>query len=130
MSRSEDVAYIRDVAIVEGEEKVAKKSIQFKYPTYIRRYIEINNSKIEFPIKNKKYPVYTISVKVIFTNDKDNTPVQNKAEITKKTKRIVDFCTVIYTGFNYTVRLKETVKYEEFIINNQCFRIIDKFGWL
>lgn len=134
LGRSEDIAYIRDVAIIEGiiegEEKTAKKSIQFKYPTYIRSYIEINNSKIEFPIKNKKYPVYTIPVKVIFTNDKDNTPIQNKAEITKKTRRIVDFCRVIYTGFNYTIRLKESVKYEEFTINNQSFRIIDKFGWL
>lgn len=131
LGRSEDIAYIKNVAIIEGEEKTAEKSIQFKYPTYIRSYIEINNSKIEFPIKNKKYPVYTIPIRVIFTNGKNNdSPIKNKAEITKKTRRIVDFYRVIYAGFNYTIRLKESVKYEEFTINGQSFRVIYKFGWL
>jgi|GEM_PF-653994 len=128
LGRSEDVAFIRKVEPVKGNEKKAKKSLWLTYPTYIKKKIENNDEEIEFPIKNQKYPVYSIPVYMLFLNS--GTPVRNKAEINKETKREVEFETVIYTGFDYILKLSEGITYEEFQVNGKKFRIISEFGWL
>lgn len=134
LGRSEDVIFVRDVREVCGamgaeNQKIAKKSLWLTYPTYIRKGILCdNNEKKEFPIKNQKYPVYSIPVFVKFHNN--GVPVKNKAEITKTTEREVRFETVIYTGFDYIVKLSQSVDYEEFVIDGKSFKIPCEYGWL
>lgn len=130
IGRSEDVAYIRKVSDdLEIKKKVAKKSLWLMYPTYIRREIKENTrERKEFPIKNQKYPVYSIPILVRFCNN--GVPVENKAEITKETERKVKFETVIYTGYDYILKFSESISYEEFEIEGKRFRIISGFGWL
>lgn len=121
LGRSEDVVFIRKVSFIEEKEpQTAKKSLLLTYPTYIK----IDN----FPIKNQKYPVYSIPIEVKFLNDGEL--IKHKAEITKNTKRYVNFQSVIYTGFDYAIKLKNSLKFEEYNINNHNFRIIYEFGWL
>lgn len=120
LGRSEDVAFIRKVSEnFEVKEGTARKSIWLRYPTYIKR---------EVPIRNQKYPVYSIPVFVEFRNSE--VPVRNKAEITKGTERVVKFQTVIYTGFDYVLKLSKPIRYEEFVCHDKEFRIISDFGWL
>ena len=130
IGRSEDVAYIRKVSDdLKIKKKVAKKSLWLMYPTYIRRKIKENTrERKEFPIKNQKYPVYSIPILVRFCNN--GVPVENKAEITKETEREVKFETVIYTGYDYILKFSESISYEEFGIEGKRFRIISGFGWL
>ncbi len=130
LGRSEDVIFIRKIYrnIESVNEKIAKKSLWLTFPTYIKRMAEKSGEKVEFPIKNPKYPVYSIPVFVAFCNN--GTIVRNKAEITKKTERKVEFETIIYTGFDFIVKLAEPVFYEEFNISNKRFKIISEFGWL
>lgn len=131
LGRSEDIIYIRKISEIlnsEIKQKEAKKSLWLTYPTYLKEKIELYGNKKEFPIKNQKYPVYSIPTFVIFHNN--GIPVKNKAEITKETKRDVKFETVIYTGFDYVLKLSEPVKFEEFVNDNKKFRIISDFGWL
>jgi len=120
LGRSEDIIFIKKIIFVDGESKTAKKSLWLTYPTYIK--------KNSFPIKNQKYPVYSIPVFVRFLNN--GVPIKNKAQLSKNTDREVKFETVIYTGFDYVVKLSEPVKYEEFYINGQSFKIFCDFGWL
>ncbi len=123
LGRSEDIVYIQRVEYVDGKLiKDIEGDIRLTYPTYIKRE--------NFPIKNQKYPVYSIPVKVVFKND--GKPVKHKAEITKSTERDVKFETVIYTGTDYSIILKdgEKIDVEIYEINRKKFLIIDKFGWL
>jgi len=122
LGRSEDIIFIRRTEFVEpinGDSKTAEKSIWLSYPTYIKRD--------SFPIKNEKYPVYSIPVKIVFKNK--GIPAKNKAEISKNTEREVEFKTVIYTGFDYVIKLNKPIKFEEFHVNGQSFKIISD-GWL
>lgn len=121
LGRSEDLIFLRKVEFVEHNTRsMAKKSIWLNYPTYIKRK--------GFPIKNEKYPVYSIPTKIVFKNN--GIPVKNKAEISKNTEREVDFETVIYTGFDYIVKLNKTIEFEEFQVNGESFKIICDYGWL
>ncbi len=142
LGRSEDVVFIRKVDFVEpkkileknekGDERVSG-DIRLHYPTYIRKELKKDSDRKEFPIKTQKYPVYSIPVKVIFKNN--GKPVKHKAEITKETERDVKFETVIYTGTDYSIILKEPLeRVEYFAIENgdkkRRFLIIDEYGWL
>lgn len=124
LGRSEDVIFIRHVDFVEPEDVFNDVSgdIRLRYPTYLKAD--------NFPIKNQKYPVYSIPVKVIFKNN--GIPVKHKAEITKKTKRDVKFMRVIYTGTDYPIILDGDLgkKVELYKIGKRKFLIIDEFGWL
>ena len=123
LGRSEDIVYIRRVEYVDRKLiKDIEGDIRLTYPTYIKRE--------NFPIKNQKYPVYSIPVKVVFKNE--GKPVKHKAEITKSTGRDVKFDTVIYTGTDYSIILKdrEKIDVEIYKIDGKKFLIIDKFGWL
>jgi len=131
LGRSEDVVYIRKVLDIDPkniETKTVKKNIWLTYPTYIK--LKANGKR--FPIKNEKFPVYSIPVRVEFWND--GKPIKNKAEINKETERKVQFETVIYTGLDYVVYLSKEVKVETFKINlngkNLIFKIPSEFGWL
>ena len=105
LGRSEDVVFIREVKEVKPQDTIEiKTDVRLTYPTYIKAD--------GFPIANQKFPVYTIPVKVVFRNktvgdDNALSPVSHKSEITKETQRDVQFEKVIYTGFDYTIRLKQ-----------------------
>lgn len=132
LGRSEDIIFIRNILLFENNNKYyeTEKSLWLTFPTYIKSEIKLSNGmKKTFPIKNQKYPVYMIPTYVAFYND--GIPIKNKTEINKnKTKRKVEFEKVIYTGFDYVVKLLEPIQYEEININNKKFRIIKEFGWL
>lgn len=128
LGRSEDVIFINKVEeVVHTKTKVVRKNLWLLYPTYIKIK--------DFPIKNEKYPVYSIPVKVIFENN--GNPIKTKIEITKSTERKTEFESVIYTGYDYIVHLKdgEEIKVEEYNLkdhkgNDLLFKIPVNFGWL
>ena len=123
LGRSEDVIFIRYVDFVNPNKTFenVEGDVRLTYPTYLVRE--------GFPIKNQKYPVYSIPVRVLFKNGEHK--VRHKAEITKETERDVDFKTVIYTGTDYPIILSGPLKkVEYFNINKRKFLIIDDFGWL
>lgn len=126
LGRGEDIIFIRNLSLVEeSQKKSCKKSLWLIFPTYIR----LKNGEKCFPIKNQKYPIYSIPVYVAFYND--NRLVKNKAEIDRrKTERKVNFENVIYTGFDYVIKVSEPIDYEEIIINDKKFRIVGGFGWI
>jgi CRISPR-associated protein Cas5t len=126
LGRSEDVIYIRDVRDIEKKPpKPAKKDIWMTYPTYIMQSFDGKR----FPIKNRRYPVYSIPMKVTFENEKG--PVKNKAEITKKTERKPVFCTVIHSEYNSIIRLSDKVDIEKIKISDKkVFKIPVEWGWL
>jgi len=133
LGRSEDVVFIRKVEFIEPKEKdiPVEGDIKLKFPTYISLYFEDSEKlKKEFPIKQQKFPVYSIPTKILFKNK--GTLIIHKSEITKNTEREVDFKPVIYTGFDYTVLLKDKIEIERFEINDNKleFNIIKNFGWL
>ncbi len=120
LGRSEDIIFIRKVEFVNKENVEKAKSFKLFYPTYIKQK--------NLQIKKQKYPVYSVPVKVIFKNK--GIPIKNKSEISKNTEREVEYEVVIYTGFDYTITLKEPKEIEEFNIDGLRFRIIKDFGWL
>lgn len=135
LGRSEDIVFFRSLMLFDEKDNRIKhskseRSLWLTFPTYIKKEIKLNgNARRIFPIKTHKYPVYSIPVFVAFYNN--DTPIRNKAEIKKdKTERKVEFQTVIYTGFDYVIRLLEPVNYEEVIIDDKKFRLIEDFGWL
>ncbi len=132
LGRSEDIIFLRGVYSEEDfsfSEKIAKKNIWLTQPAYIKLKAD-NGSHGEFPIKNEKFPVYSIPLKVIFKNG--DKCIKNKAEITKSTKRIPEFETVMYTGLDQVIFLKDEVKVENYNIKdkNLNFKIPEEFGWL
>ncbi len=124
LGRSEDIAFIRKVKEVESKEISVEGDIKLTYPTYI--LLE------GFPLKNKKYPVYSIPLSVNFKNNGQR--VRHKAEITKNTVREAEFRTVIYTGYDYSVILDENsgpIKVDEIMmIEDKTIRIYNPYGWL
>ncbi|MGC9200988.1 MAG: CRISPR-associated protein Cas5, partial [Candidatus Aenigmatarchaeota archaeon] len=96
LGRSEDIIFIkviRDIGIYKKEE--VRGDIKLTFPTYIKIESQKEGKREVFPIKMKKYPVYSIPTKIIFKNN--GTPVKNKSEISESTEREVEFETVIYT---------------------------------
>ncbi len=132
IGRSEDIIFLRSVYSEKDfsfSEKIAKKNIWLTRPAYIKLKSK-NDSYQEFPIKNEKFPVYSIPLKVTFKNGEDS--ITNKAEITKSTKRVPEFETVMYTGLDQVIFLKDEVKVENYSIKdkNLTFKIPEEFGWL
>ena len=137
LGRSEDVIFLKskpkileDEGLLPQKPSTVKKSLWLRYPTYIKLCKKKNNCKPEdeFPIKNDKFPVYSIPVRVEFKNN-DQT-IRNKAEINENTERIVEFETVLHTGYDYVVYLEDEIKVEKFNINGKIFKIPKDFGWL
>jgi len=83
LGRSEDLIFIRRVhRDFDLEEKKVKKNIWLTYPTYIR----LKYDDKDFPLKNRKFPVYSIPVKVLFKNS--GRIISNKAELSDLTDRV------------------------------------------
>ncbi len=122
LGRSEDVIFIRNVKLLEEEpqRKKVKKSLWLTYPTYIKLK--------GFPIKNEKFPVYSIPERVEFKNN--GKPISNKAELRKDTERVVEFIPVIFTSYDYVIYLKEEIEVEKYKIGEKLFKIPKDFGWL
>ncbi|MEM3473650.1 MAG: type I-B CRISPR-associated protein Cas5b [archaeon] len=131
LGRSEDIVFIRNVKEITPKDKIPKegediiRDITLTYPTYLLN---------DLPIANKKYPVYSIPIKVIFENK--GKQVKHKAEITKETERKLEIKPVIYTGYDYQILLNEkdlsnkTVSIEIYEIENKEIKIFDNYGWL
>jgi len=135
LGRSEDVVFTKNVIDInaydaEKSVKTVRKNIWLSYPTYIK--LRNKDSGKQFPIKNEKFPVYSIPVRVEFWNDGNR--IKNKAELSKETERSVDFETVIHTGLDYVIYLSKDVEIEIFKLNlngkNLIFKIPIDFGWL
>jgi CRISPR-associated protein Cas5t len=131
LGRSEDVIFLKNKPKILEDEgvkpqvKSVKKSLWLKYPTYIK----LSKPEDKFPIRNDKFPVYSIPVKVEFKNNERT--IINKAELNKNTKRVVEFETVIYTGYDYVIYLEKEVKIERYKIDDKrVFKIPKDFGWL
>jgi CRISPR-associated protein Cas5t len=132
IGRSEDIIFLRGIYSEEEfsiSENTTKKNIWLTLPAYIKLKNK-NDSHQEFPIKNEKFPVYSIPLKVTFKNGGNS--ITNKAEITKSTKRVPEFETVMYTGLDQVIFLKDEVKVENYNIKdrNLTFKIPSEFGWL
>jgi len=123
LGRSEDVVFIKDVReITRRPETISVEGdIKLKYPAYILER--------KVPIAKLKYPVYSIPVRVIFKNQ--GIAVKHKSEITKETEREVEFQNVIYTGYDYTLLLKEGEKIscEFYEVDGKIIRVVEG-GWI
>jgi|SRR3989344_2867502 len=124
LGRSEDIIFIKKLKVCEVDQittSIAKKNIWlFEKPMYIK--------KEQFPIKNNKYPVYSISTNVFFKNN--NRTISSKAELNKDTIREPKFETVIYTGTDYIIHLSNEIEIEDIILGELRFRIPTEYGWL
>lgn len=131
LGRSEDVIFIRRVTRADKVERVTiEGDIKIPYSTYI--------IEKEFPIENRKYPVFYIPLSSKFQNN--GRMIKYKYEIkVNSTKRDVRFESVIYTGRDYSIVLREDSRIEvdyyriaEVDHNNANNRypIINKWGWL
>jgi CRISPR-associated protein Cas5t len=121
LGRSEDIIFIEDVReLVSPKIKNVEKTIWLTFPTYI-----IN----EIKLKNEKYPVYYIPVRVVFKNENKN--IKHKGEIFQGTKQYVDFKVVLYTRSDYVIYLKDKIDVEEYEIDDKMkFKIVKDYGWL
>jgi len=119
LGRSEDIIFIKDVRDVEATKKQVSRNIRLSYPTYIKEQ--------KFPIKNNQYPVYSTPTKVLFQNNEKT--IGSKTELTKETKRVPEFKTVLYTGLNFTGYLNGPLNVDVFNIGELKFKIPEG-GWL
>ena len=119
IGRSEDLIFIKNAEFVESkQEKQVEKNLRLSYPMFLSHSL---------PLKNKKFPVYSIPTKILFQNNGET--VKCKSEITKDTERKPEFTTVIYTGLNFTAYLSEKITIEEYDINGDKFKIPYDYGW-
>ncbi len=128
LGRSEDIVFIRKIPeefIKPKKEDSVEGDIKLKYPTYMKLK---DSEGREFPIKKRKFPVYSLPTKVVFENN--GKPVSSKAEIIKNTERNPEFETVIYTGVDYSIILRDKVEIETFKIDDKTINILNHFGWL
>jgi len=126
LGRSEDIIFIRGIhRDFEAEERKVKKSLWLTYPTYLK----LRSGDEHLPLKNEKFPVYSIPERVLFRNG-DNI-ISNKAELGPETERIPSFQTVIYTGMNQVLFLRDTIRTEVYRLDDgPIFKIPADFGWL
>ncbi|MEM4308564.1 MAG: type I-B CRISPR-associated protein Cas5b [Thermoplasmata archaeon] len=127
LGRSEDVIFLKNIKeITHYREEQLEGDIKLTYPTYL------NANKL--PIATQKYPVYSIPTRVTFKNN--NKYIKHKSEITKSTQRCVDFTSVIYTRYDYSLILRENIKLNVEFYNiddtktKKEIRIISDYGWL
>jgi CRISPR-associated protein Cas5t len=137
LGRSEDIIFIKnDLSIKPSESAEVKRDLWLTYPTYI---LSETKGGEKFPLKNQKYPVYSLPLKVQFENKvgENFVPVKSKAEISKKTERRTEFGKVIHTGYDYTIHLREgsKVNIETHKVTlsdgtDKIFKILTDYGWL
>lgn len=122
LGRTEDIIFIKNVLKaheIQQSPETAKKSLWIQYPTYLTDDISL---------KNKKYPVYSIPVKVIFKNN--DTAIKSKFEIKPETERESEFKTVVYAGSDSAFYLTESIEVDLFRIDGKTFTIPVRYGWL
>jgi CRISPR-associated protein Cas5t len=126
LGRSEDVIFVKDVRYVTQAGRKIRGDLRLAYPTYIKERDKEKN----FPIANRKYPIYSVPMRIVFKNN--DTPIKAKTEITKETERDVVFEPVIYTGYEYGLIFKNgaEVDAELYDTDTEKFRILDPWGWL
>ena len=129
LGRSEDIIFLRGIYTDENmsfSKKTVKKNIWLTNPSYLRLETEGET----FPLKNEKFPVYSIPLKVTFKNDTGT--ISNKAEINKSTRRVPEFGTVMYTGLDQVIFLQDPVETGTYKLEDRdlTFKIPEKFGWL
>jgi len=126
LGRSEDIIFIKKIhRDFDSKEKKVKRNIWLTHPTYIK--LEYNGKY--FPIKTRKFPVYSIPTKVLFKNK--GRVISNKAELSDSTDRMPEFETVIYAGMDQVIYLEDKVIVENYYISdNLVFKIPRGFGWL
>ncbi|MEM3062334.1 MAG: CRISPR-associated protein Cas5 [Nitrososphaerota archaeon] len=122
LGRTEDVIFIKEVyeeQAIQQSSKTIKKNLWTYYPTYLT---------LDIPLKNKKYPVYSVPVKVVFKNN--DMPIKSKLEINKTTKRDSEFKTVVYAGIDSALYFAQSVKADVLKINEETFTVPVDYGWL
>lgn len=126
LGRSEDVIFVKDVKYVEPSVRKIRGDLKLTYPTYIKE----RDKEKDFPIANRKYPIYSIPIQIVFKNN--NTPIKAKSEITKETERDVVFEPVIYTGYEYGLIFKNGAEVDAELYDTDTgkFMILDPWGWL
>lgn len=126
LGRSEDVIFVKDVKYVEPSMRKIRGDLKLTYPTYIKE----RDKEKDFPIANRKYPIYSVPIRIVFKNN--DTPIKSKVEITKETERDVVFEPVIYTGYEYGLIFKNgaEVDAELYDTDTEKFIILDPWGWL
>lgn len=125
LGRSEDIIFIKNVhRKFDLKNKTVKRNIWLTYPTYIR--LEYNGKA--FPLKNRKFPIYSVPIKVLFKNK--GRVISNKAELSNSTDRAPEFETVIYAGMDQVIYLDDKVAVEEYHVGELIFKIPRDFGWL
>ncbi len=127
LGRAEDVIFIRRIHnTFDVEEREVKSNLWLTYPTYIK----LEHEDTFFPIRDKRFPVYSIPKKVLFKN-KGSSIISNKAELNPSTERVPEFENVMYTGMNQVIFLEDRVMVEKFRLNDGfIFKIPLNFGWL
>lgn len=123
LGRSEDVIFLKDLRLITLDEVKSERKervLWLDYPMYIKQK--------NFPIKTKRYPIYSIPVKVVFKND--NTSISHKAELNKNTLRDVTFESVIYTSYDYIIRLSKEIYVDVIEYKGKKFKIPKECGWL
>lgn len=126
LGRSEDIIFIKKIyRNFDFKEKIVKRNIWLTHSTYIK----LKSNGRTFPLKNRKFPVYSIPVKVLFKNNGHT--ISNKGELLNSTDRIPKFKTVFYAGIDQIVYIKNKITVETYSINdNLVFKIPKEFGWL
>src|SRR3989338_563722 len=99
LGRSEDIIFVKSVQeVIANETKCIGKNLWLHYPTYF---------KWGMPLKNKKFPVYSMASRVVFTNQ--GIPIKNKSELNSNTLREAKFDPLIYSGLDYAIYLKQAI---------------------
>ena len=121
LGRSEDLIFIKDIVEIKPvAQEGQNEGLWLSYPMYIK--------SCNFPIKNEKFPVYSIPTKTkLMTN---NNILKHKAEITNSTERAVEFTSIIYSGFDNIVYLSSRIEVEIFEYKGYKFKIPLEWGWL
>lgn len=127
LGRSEDILYIQNIFTgreIKSDTKTVKSCIWLRRPTYIK--------KDKLPLKNAKYPVYSIPIEMKFVNG--NISITNKSEFKPDSERKIKFNTVMYTGRDYVIRLQngQPLEVTDYLLEStgERFPIIEEFGWL
>ena len=101
------------------ETKCIGKNLWLHYPTYF---------KWGMPLKNKKFPVYSMASRVVFTNQ--GIPIKNKSELNSNTLREAKFDPLIYSGLDYAIYLKQAIMVDIFAFDGDNFMIPRDYGWI
>jgi len=120
LGRTEDIIFIKEVQEISPDSLITiNKSLWMHYPTYLKNGV---------PIKNKRYPVYSFPIQVVFKNN--DIPIKSKTEIDKKTERDTKFETFVYAGTDSAFYFNTPICAEAFRTEKDIFVIPTEYGWM